>query len=350
LAPDNDKAIKTEVTWLSTFLRSANEDVAESALARLLTEIVSPLVRSVIRRRMHVSLSPNDSKLQNLEACELASDVEIRILTLLRQLKENPLASHSVNDLEVYVRAVADNVFRQYLRDKYPVRLRLKNKILYVVKHRPALATWSGEDGQTVCGRREWSGRPAAAAKDLLAGGDVGSLGSAAGSGSIDDNRRVISIIENVFDTTEAGVLLNHLIEIVSRRLGLSEPIETDIDYAINVESGETQGQLIDRIALQEFWGLMRQLPVSQRTALLLNLRDAAGDNLLAFLPILRIASIRDIAATLEMEANGLAAIWNELPLDDNTIAKRLGLSRQQVINLRQSARIMLRRMRDEIT
>ena len=40
--------------------------------------------------------------------------------------------------------------------------------------------------------------------------------------------------------------------------------------------------------------------------------------------------------------------IWNELPLDDKRIAALLGLTRQQVINLRKSARERLtRRMKD---
>jgi hypothetical protein len=43
-----------------------------------------------------------------------------------------------------------------------------------------------------------------------------------------------------------------------------------------------------------------------------------------------------------------LAEIWNDLPLDDLRIASMLGVSRQQVINFRKSARVKLsRRMKD---
>jgi hypothetical protein len=38
------------------------------------------------------------------------------------------------------------------------------------------------------------------------------------------------------------------------------------------------------------------------------------------------------------------AAMWNRLPLDDLTIAERLGVNRQRVINLRKSARERLTR------
>jgi hypothetical protein len=44
-----------------------------------------------------------------------------------------------------------------------------------------------------------------------------------------------------------------------------------------------------------------------------------------------------------------LDELWDELPLDDLKIAARLGMTRQQVINLRKSARARLaRRMERE--
>jgi len=60
------------------------------------------------------------------------------------------------------------------------------------------------------------------------------------------------------------------------------------------------------------------------------------------------VASLRVVAEALEMSAPALAGIWNDLPLDDAAIAGRLGLTRQQVINLRKSARERLaRRMKN---
>jgi hypothetical protein len=48
------------------------------------------------------------------------------------------------------------------------------------------------------------------------------------------------------------------------------------------------------------------------------------------------------------MPAQEFAGLWNELPLADDAIARRLGLMRQQVVNLRKSARERLgRRMRN---
>ena len=61
-------------------------------------------------------------------------------------------------------------------------------------------------------------------------------------------------------------------------------------------------------------------------------------------IPITGIATIHQIAEALDIPAEQFAVLWNRLPLDDATIADHLGVTRQQVINLRKSARERLAR------
>ena len=84
-------------------------------------------------------------------------------------------------------------------------------------------------------------------------------------------------------------------------------------------------------------------MPVRQRMALLLNLRDEGG-GVAGLLPITGIATVRQIAAALEMADEDFAGLWPRLPLDDASIAGLLGVTRQQVINLRKCARERLAR------
>jgi hypothetical protein len=98
------------------------------------------------------------------------------------------------------------------------------------------------------------------------------------------------------------------------------------------------------RIFLQRLWEEVRELPLAQRAALLLNLREADGRGCLALFPATGVATLRQIAETLEISAERLAELWLQLPLDDATIAGLLDLTRQQVINLRKSARERLAR------
>jgi hypothetical protein len=86
---------------------------------------------------------------------------------------------------------------------------------------------------------------------------------------------------------------------------------------------------------LARVWAQIRDLPIRQRHALLLNLKD---DAITVFLTS-GAASLREMAAVLEMPVEDFAALWNDLPLPDNTLAARLRCTRQQVINLRMAAR-----------
>ena len=97
------------------------------------------------------------------------------------------------------------------------------------------------------------------------------------------------------------------------------------------------------RLYLQRLWSEIIQLPLRQRIALLLNLRDEQ-EGVLALFPLTGLVSIRQLAETVAMTAEQFARLWNELPLEDEAIATRLGVTRQQVINLRKSARARLAR------
>ena len=98
------------------------------------------------------------------------------------------------------------------------------------------------------------------------------------------------------------------------------------------------------RIFLKRLWEEVCELPRGQRAALLLNLRDADGGGCLGLLPATGVATTRQIAAALEVTDERFAEMWQHLPLDDAAIAGLLDVTRQQVINLRKSARERLSR------
>jgi len=98
------------------------------------------------------------------------------------------------------------------------------------------------------------------------------------------------------------------------------------------------------RAYLRRLWAEIRELPGQQRRALLLNLTDGRGDEMVSSLVHTRVATIREIAEALDMSAEEFAAIWNDLPLSDKTISAMLGVRSQQVINMRKAARARLKR------
>ena len=75
--------------------------------------------------------------------------------------------------------------------------------------------------------------------------------------------------------------------------------------------------ELTGREYLQRLWNEVGLLPVRQRVALLLNLRDEQGRGVIALLPRTGTAGIRVIAEALDIPPRELAELWNTLPLDD---------------------------------
>jgi hypothetical protein len=119
----------------------------------------------------------------------------------------------------------------------------------------------------------------------------------------------------------------------------LDEQIRADINPATIIER---------RQSLELLWREICQLPRRQRVALLLNLRNPHGVNVITLLPATGVATFEQIALTLEIPIAEFEQLWAQLPLDDLYLADYLGATRQQVINLRKTARErLLKRMKE---
>ncbi|MBK9767436.1 MAG: hypothetical protein IPP63_10635 [Chloracidobacterium sp.] len=331
---------------LLKFVHAPDEDV-DRALGELYGQGIESIAAGILRRKLRVSLRFEDDGHVNQAGLDLLSDIKAALLPMLQRMRAKPDEDHTGN-LEAYVRTAALNAYRQYLRDKYPNRLRLRNKIRYILTTRPEYSIWKDGDVR-LCGPAAWEtrGRKSANASDIEALREILTRDAGPASG-LDDNNKIVQLIDELFKQTTAPLELEATVSIIWDLLGLKEAqliSETEQGFfdlpgkAVNIEE-----RLDLSVSLRRLWDEICTLPVRHRRALLLNLTDGKGDNLIAFLPRLGITSIRGIAAALEYEREDFAKLWAELPLDDHAIAERMGLTRQQVINLRQSARAGLRR------
>ncbi|MDQ2944407.1 MAG: hypothetical protein M3Y27_00405, partial [Acidobacteriota bacterium] len=232
----------------------------------------------------------------------------------------------AIRDFEAYCAATSYHACNEYYRRAYPRRSRLRNQLRYLIGKQPYLKLWQSAHGEWLCGRTN-------SKTALVAGGLRGGWGSTQAS---------LRIIEEVLDEANQPVPFDDLVDQAARRLQISDEDSSSEDLAYPGVSIETE--LERRSWLEGLWREIGELPLPQRLALLLNLRDQHGGPALALLPVIGIASIRDIAARLEMPAGQLAALWNQLPIDDLRVAQMLNVSRQQVINLRKAARERLGR------
>lgn len=320
------------------FLFASKPDNPESSsdLAKALEEDVQPIIERTLRTKLHVTLRADDCSKLNQDALEIAGNVRLQIITALKRNGSN--GNSDIKNLRGYTHSVTLNCFRQYLRERFPVRRQLKSKLRYLLSHHPQFVLW-GMEGSWVCALRSGPRtRSPHGADDLL-----GMIANPAGG--LDRPEKIIRLVELIFEIAEGYLEFEDLVELVSAFQGLPERIEVDVD-SITEPAGEDHvlDGLEMREALRFVWDEICKMPRKHRIAVLMNLRDRNGGGAIGYFPLLRIASIRTIASALGFDEEEFARIWNELPWDDLRIAEFLGITRQQVINLRQSARSRLGR------
>jgi hypothetical protein len=336
---------------LAPYLEASSEGEARERLGDLLGGVASPLVWRVIRRQ----LGGRGGGVAEADLEDLHASALFRLQLHLASVRagDNP-AMASFAD---YVAVTAFNACSAFLMAREPERTRLRHRVRYVLRKDPGLATWAGAGQETLCGESAWRGR-------TPAGGGLGRLsdiarGIAAGLGRRAADfaplvRRTLSAlgapcrVEDLVDALAAALDVHD--EPVGRlaaeaggeeRGSGAEPADEERTALETLEARETLGEL---------WREIGSLLPHQRAALLLNLRDAGGADLLDALLGTGVVEPAGLASALGVSAADLPALLAELPLDDLTIGGRLGLTRQQVINLRKSARLRLaRRMRGRL-
>jgi hypothetical protein len=159
--------------------------------------------------------------------------------------------------------------------------------------------------------------------------------------------REVAGLIRLAFLEFQAPVDLDDLVDefLEFREAALSGRQKVNLQGASFEDPTVSYADRVEQqFYLSQLWSEIQMLPPRQRMALLLNLRDADGRELVTLLVHTRVAPLAAIAEALQLSGEQLAGLWNRLPIDDATIAEQFGLSRQQVINLRVSARRRLAR------
>ncbi len=340
---------------LLPFLCAEDEIESETLLAKLICEEVEPVITKIIKHKLRVPLNPAEGQERNQDALELAGDLRTNILSELRRLKSSS-DGKAINNLHHYVAIKAYSACADYFREKNPQRLRLKSSLRHHLKQNAEFALWESEGHRWLCGLSLWhdagqrmpehltaqlqelSENPRAALRAALPDVDVQLLPP-------------VELLAAIFECAGQPIEFNRLVSIAAQALGIrDQPIESFDD-----ENSHLRGSMIDasvsvdvaleqRLYLQKLWVEVCELPGLQRAALLLNLRDAGGGSVIAFIPFLKIASRQQIAEALSLSEEQFAELWNNLPLDDASIAQLLGITRQQVINLRKTARERLAR------
>lgn len=308
-------------------LVAADEERYPAEVERIVAEHVRPLLTRVVGRYAAV-LTAEDGE-------DVAATVDLRIVEKLRRVRESP--DEAVQDFAAYVAMMAYNAVNDLLRVRYPLRTRLKTRTRYVLTHDPRLALWSSPAGP--CGGL-------AAWRDTPPGDDAAALDPSRVTAVMRDAGRPGDAVAAVLQAIGRPVLLDALVTLLAALWQITDAPAGGLTLAESEQPGQRDAreELESRQYLRALWREIRELRPMQRQALLLNLREQRTADAIQLLLATGTATFDELAAAVEMTPEELADLWNELPLDDARIAARLQVTRQQVINLRKSARERLSR------
>lgn len=331
---------------LLPYWQAKDEDEAQHIAAQLLQDQIEPTVRSIVAHKLGVWLN-----LRRDEAADVYGDIILQLLNRFQQLRQG-LNETPIKNLRAYVAVTSYRGCAAYLRQQYPNRWRLLNRVRYLLTSQPHFVLWQDVHEEWLGGLTSWGGNQVN--RQLISREQVQLLIDGplplqlAGIPDPSFTRvRAEDQVQAILQWATQFIALDDLVAILAHWWGIKDQAIKSLnepeDPRVNIEN-----QVGQRLYLQKLWREIVALPVRQRQALLLNLRDTGNQGVIALLPALQITSLRGMATILELSAEEFAEIWPRLPLEDAEIAERLQVTRRQVINLRKAARERLvRRTQD---
>ena len=276
-------------------------------LARLIADDADPVIEGILRR---VQIR---SGFEAEDADDVRATVHLRLIERLSDDARAPIES-----FRDFVAVTTYHAVDDLLRRRYPERARLKARIRHLLSTDPRFTTIH-EGRQTLAALVRAEG-----VSSNPAGDDLAALLARAGK----------------------PIDLDELVTLAAERwrIPLGAHAAAPLDESFADRETDASSRLESRQSLALLWSEIKALPQDQRVALLLNLRDAQRDSAIALFIFSGIATIEELAECAGMPQTQFESLWTDLPLEDSRIAELLGVSRQQVINLRKSARMRLAR------
>lgn len=329
---------------LEPLLLEGSDEQADELLLQLINVHAEPVIKGVIRFKLRLS---SYKAAQRAEADDIYQEVLLQLLAQLQKFRKLP-DGHPIADLRGMAAVIAHRTCARWLRRQFPERHALKNRLHYLVTRQRGFALWQNAQGQMVAGFAVWQQENKTETRRSL---DLEALSHRIQPPKGGKPQELADTIAAIFNHVDHPIEFDDLVSTMTSLLGISDqPIESLADHEDGVASlpdvaePDPAWRIEKRMFLQRLWEELEQLPRNQRAALLLNLKESSGFGCITLFPATGIATLRQLAAAVEMTAEKFAELWNDLPLEDAKIAELLGLTRQQVINARKSGRERLTR------
>ena len=334
---------------LEQWFRESDPPRARMIMEQLVGFHAEPLIRRIVTFKLDSGGGARGS--QRADVDDVCGTALYNLLARLHRIKSEESEPAAVRNFSGYAAVTAYNACNEFFRNKRPVWVSLSAKVRYLVTHAPQFALWQTAEGLEVCGFAGDRGR--APDRNTARLSEV-----CRKHWERQDPARLslAQLVEAVLEASAAPLTFEHLVDAVAEWSGVQDARIQSLDE----EPGEggsrwepadgrpaAESRLSERQYIDRLWKEICELPLEHRKALLFNLQDGAGGDIQLF-EFLGIATLSQIAAAVEMAPLSFAELWKRLPLDDVSIGRELGLSRQDVANRRSAARKRLaRKMKD---
>ena len=333
---------------LAPFLQAASDEEADAVLAHLIAQYAEPVVKKIVGYKFRIFFKENN-RAGNDDAEDVHGETVVNLLARLAELRGNPQLE-GIRDFRSYVAVASYRACYEHLRRKYPQRFSLKNKLRYFLRHQREFALWETEEGEWLGGFSQWQQeRRADDSRKLSQLQDhFGELEREMMPGGTAVGASLNDLLTAIFRWSGFAIELDDLVGIVAEAWRIKDqPAREESDPQkpqpeITQDKRGIDEEVAERAVLGKLWSEIVNMSRRHCAALLLNLKDDRGGSALDLFLFTGVASFPQIAAAIGETEEWLAEIWNQLPLEDSKIAERLGLIRQQVINLRKTARLRL--------
>ena len=342
-------------TVLLPFLQANAESERQQHLDELLMLHAAPIVRVTLRHRLGFSVSQTGTNPYNQGAQDLYQDIMLRIVQALNDLKSSP-EKREIKDFRKYVRLVATNVSRDYLRSKSPARRRLKDNIRLLLNRHPDFAVWQTK-GKLVCGFAVWQEggvlQPWQRQGQIL-DEEIEAFRSARYPRQPPTRLTVSKVLFDLFEWTDAPIHLDTVVKILTKLLGVKddsveafdEESEAYFESALTRGTQSAQSLIEEKELLRHAWEAVKQLPDEQRDTYCLLFHDERGWDFFSLLLEAEIVTLDELSRALGRSPKEINRLRSQMPMDGPTVAAELKVPRPQVNKWRFLATKRVRELR----
>ncbi len=322
---------------LRRFLSAPSEAESAKFLGLLVEKHALPLIEKILSAKF--GTAKKDSAFSAQDGEDLRGECCLKIVGALRARRIAPADFSPVKDFSAYCAAIAYNCWNAFVRERSPNRESLKNKIRYALDKDSRFVSETAGDGEVFYRRRERNSELSAMSVELLTVAVKAENEFFAAS-------ELPDLLVLIFERAAGGLKIEKILKVVADlwqvrdfpAISLDDFHERAAPRSVRREDYEM------RCKLEYVWQEIRALPILQRIALLYNLRDELGGEMLFSFFNARIAALNELAEAMNLTKAQFARLLPLLPFDDKKIAAAMNLTVKQIGNLRKAARDNLRR------